>query len=401
MSQDFIALEQAVSKAYFDFKKASTPESRNEIFVAIKNLAYAVLLVGDWGKYGVDYKTVSYEYSLYMFERIVTGTFSPSDSFPWTEYVRKSIRYGVMAVKNDHLWYDFVEKEKMQELSEELKETFIDENAPDLDYEIDQGKFGERIYAILRRFYSRGEINRLYPLASDVIYSNPDKPISDNLPLDLQDFLKVLISAGKRLDTVTEVKFKLNDISVETFRKALHVSVRNTLFLASIVKKNYFPRDKLLSHDIDSLFRELQITGNTALLKRLERLMGAVVTASNMLLDGKSYEDALESAREELDFELGAGAVKRMVSGIIEIYYLFRDGKESDPLIDVMLSIFNVMQALADKLPDIIDAGVSVDSVVKLYREVSVSLNNLTNSLVKISFTSTEKESKKLMDITN
>jgi len=118
-------------------------------------------------------------------------------------------------------------------------------------------------------------------------------------------------------------------------------------------------------------------------------------------LDGKSYEDALESAREELDFELGAGAVKRMVSGIIEIYYLFRDGKESDPLIDVMLSIFNVMQALADKLPDIIDAGVSVDSVVKLYREVSVSLNNLTNSLVKISFTSTEKESKKLMDITN
>jgi hypothetical protein len=104
-----------------------------------------------------------------------------------------------------------------------------------------------------------------------------------------------------------------------------------------------------------------------------------------MLLEGKNYAEALDSAKEELDFSLGTGSVKKMVSRIIETYQLFEDGKESDPLLDIMVSALNVMKNLANKVPELIDQGASPESVLRVYKEMSYSLNHLTNSLIKIS----------------
>jgi hypothetical protein len=104
-----------------------------------------------------------------------------------------------------------------------------------------------------------------------------------------------------------------------------------------------------------------------------------------MLLGGKSYDEAVKSAKKELDLDLGYGSVKKMVSRMIETIYLFRDGKESDPLIDTILSAFDVMKNLSNKIPELIDQGASLDSVLKLYKEMSSSLNNLTNRMIDIS----------------
>jgi hypothetical protein len=393
---DFIEMERTVSQAYSRFKSGGGSASRHDLFVSIKDLAYAILMVGDWNKYGVDYEKVSYEYGLYMFERIVTSTFSPSDSFPWTEYIRKSIIYGVKAVKNDELWFDFVEKFKTEDFSDALKEIVADEEIPDSDYVIDQGRLGERIHSGLRMFYTQKEINRLYPLVSDLLFSNKDTPVSNDLPLDIQDFMKVLICVGKRLDDTEDIKFSLTDLSVETLKKAINVSVRSTLFLAASVKLDYFPRDLLLALDIHSLYRLLSIRGGTSIklppLKHLERLIGAVVITSYMLLEGKSYDEAVKSAKEELDFDLGTGSVRKMVSRIIEAYNLFENKKESDSLLDIMISALNVMKNLANKIPELVDQGASPDNVLRLYKEMSSSLNNLTNSLIKIGSSYTNKK---------
>jgi hypothetical protein len=55
------------------------------------------------------------------------------------------------------------------------------------------------------------------------------------------------------------------------------------------------------------------------------------------------------------------------------------------------------MKNLANKIPELIDTGTSLDSVLKLYKEMSSSLNNLTNQMIEMTSSYSDKKIKEYL----
>lgn len=384
-------LEDHVNETYDEFKKEDTQETRTQLFFRIRDLAFAVLSVGNYAKYSIDFEQTAYEYGLYMFQRLVLGSFHPraKGRFPWQDYIRKNILHVIFTMRDDLQWQEAVQDVAyLIENDETLNEPDLETPPP--DELLHQNSYAEHLFKTLRLYYSIEDIKRLYPLSMDFIFQNPRYFISPDAPEDIRDFSIILVSSAKRIAQVYELtRSQNNTTNPAGLKRALTSSVRSTMFLSTVVNSDFFPKEFLLALDTDSLYRLSSIMGGQTVrvptLRELDTLIGAVVTVSKIVIDGKKKDEALKEAKG--DFELVFSNyvnVQNFVSKVLNSYDLFKEDTETEPIINLLAISIKSIDKLLDKMVKESDKSSSME-VVKQYSELSKSFTKITDSLVNIS----------------
>jgi len=394
---DLEKLENNIREAYKKYLINDTSDTRTNIYVTIKELAYAILLVNNsYKELNIDYEQVSYEYSLYMFERIIIGTFVPKatsgNNFPWQVYISKNIKHIIYSIKdNDIVWKDLISDLSSILDNNEDFYTSLNDKAPLPDSYFNIQSLSVKLYEGLRIYFTDEEIKNNYNLVSELIFckNRNHSFISKNIPNDLQDFAIVLISLAKRLTKSYNINFSQNNSKIN-LKKAFKKSIRSTIFLSTITNTNIIPKELLLTLDIDTLYRLIYVSGGQFIriptIKEIDSLVAAVVAVSKVILENKTIDRSIYEAKNNFDLVLSNKInIQYFISKIIESYNFDKQDqvKESDPLINIVIQAIKSLEYL---LPKIIDKAEneSPEFLLNFYSELSSSMNFLTDSLTKI-----------------
>lgn len=386
-------MEDAVIAAYRDYKQLDNEHSRTELFKRIKEITYAILITGStYKKFGIDYEYVSYEYAVYLFERILTGGFtftprieSPTSRFPLNNYIRKNVLHIIFSLKNQESAYQDILTDMDLLLEDTSTLALVD--AEDLP----EGKFQKKCYAILlmkslRVFYTHEQITRLLGISLDLIRTKKGC-IPENIPTDIYDFSVVLISLAKRLTLEQNINRRYKNIETSKLEEITTSSIRSTVFLSSVVTHSMIPKELLLSLDMDSLYRLIEIHGGKMIrvptMTELENVIAAAATVGKMIVENKSYDSALKDSKKNLDLTFSC-STQQFISRMLDTYDVFRGDKKTQPVISLLsMSI----SALNDIFKDLMSKSeeFSADSVLQKYIQLSSSFASLAESLATIS----------------
>jgi hypothetical protein len=386
-------LEDKCLIAYANFETDSNEFTRTQVFLTIKELAFAVLSVGPYSKNGLDFDKVSYEYSIYLFERIVLGTFKMkghTGRFPLQQYVRKNIKHVIYTMRDIDVWKDVVSDLEFLMNDDSLTEldSIIDPSPAPCHF-IDRHVSSAKLLDLIRMYYTYEEIRRLLAISIEHIYGNWYQYINSYAPSDVKDFVVVLVASAKRVVRVDNVFYGL-DMKKSTVKKALSSAVRSTVFMSTVVNSEFFPKELLLSLDLDSLYRLVSVMGGKNLRiptqKELNTLIGGVVAASKVILEGKDSKDVkktIKDTRNDYDLVFSSRVdIQFFVSKAIENFNLFKNESSSEPLINLLVSSINSL----DKLFKTTDFKSKDGSeIMEQYIELSNAFSNITNSLLSIS----------------
>lgn len=388
--KNFKALEDSLTESLLDCLSDSSQENRARFFSLTKEAAFAILSSGPQWK-GLDFDRISYEYALYLFERVITGSFKPQyeGRLPWGAYIAQSIKHVINKQRNEENWSTVVED----------VQTILDANSTSVNGDLGLPKndleritsrtfLSYKLLESLRIFYSEDEIKRLYPLSMDILSSSTasslDYLVSKSAPSDVQDFLAVLISMSKRLVSIHNIA-QGSEVSLSKMKKAIDISVRSTVFLSSVVNSDFFSRDLLLALDIDSLYRLIYIAGGTEIriptLRELDSLLGAVLTVSGVVLGDEEAKKTLNKSRR--DFELVFSKKINMdsfVSNMLQSFDLFREEEGSDSLMNLVLVGMESLERVSAQLVDKLEKQPSAH-LLSYFKELSASIDAITNTL--------------------
>lgn len=386
---NFCELEEDLDKSYENYVKLDNEKSRTEVFLAIRKMAFAVLSVGKhWLKYDLDHENTSYEYASYLFERIILGTFIPKGrtKFPWQHYIRMNLRHIVITKRTDNNWHELVDD--VQYLIDEYSDvrTYTEEENPHV--RVTRKNLAFKLYNSIRMFYTVEEMKRLYPIAVEYIDRDFGSYKNRNLPNDIKEFACIMIALSKRVvmnDNInmTKVNFRGD------FKKVLSSSVRSSVFLSTIVNSDFFPKELLLSLDLESLYRIVYILGGETIRiptqRELDTLLGAVVTVSKAMMEGKDPFSIVGESKHDYDLVFSRHiSIQSYVSKILESYDLFKEDSSSEPLVNILLKSIKSIETLFGEITKNSDYA-SPEMLLKSYGEMSSSFTKFTDSLVKVS----------------
>ena len=380
-NHDFPALEWKLEKAYRSFCLSNCNCSRTELYSAIKEIAYGILQVGeDWKDKNIDWESTSYEYALYLLERIMVGKFRPSydsDKFPWSVYINKNLKHVVETCREDNVWHELVKDlEYLVDQRSEALDRIADTSGDQEDF-IWEKQLSVNLYKSLRIFYSSKEIRRLLPIAIDLISSDEYNFSNRGMSKDIKDFVMVLIALSKRLSVDYDAK-RFYEVPKAEFKKAMSASVRSSLFLSTVTNSNIFPKELLLSLDIDSLYRLVQVSGGRYVRipnqNELDSLMAAVLSVSKRILEGKKIDDSLNVAKKDLNLMFSKQInIQEFVTKMVKTIEIHGEDKESEPLIKLLSNSLKNVDTLVDKY---LDVKLSMkEENKKTYRDVVRTLN--------------------------
>ena len=380
---NFKLLEKDLETAYRCFCLDNSSSTRTDLYHRIKEISFAILSVGSkWSKYNIDYDTISYKYSLYLLERMITKRFRPkytSDHFPWVNYINKNILHVVNTCREDNLWHELVKD----------LEFLVDQNACVFDKVSEDGgnqedyiaekQLAATLYKSLRIFYSDKEIRRILPIAIDIVSSDGCTAIHKGLNKDLKDFTVVLISLAKRIISENSVS-RFYEVSKTDFKKAMSSSVRSSLFLSSVANSNIFPKELLLSLDYDSLYRIVQVAGGKCIRipnqGELDSLMGAVLSVSNRILEGKKIDDSISTAKRDLDLVFSKQIdIQSFVTKMVDTIEIHGEDKSSEPLIELLSKSLKDVKNILDQYMKVKIADNSKKTFGDIYKKVETSLS--------------------------
>lgn len=392
-SYNLRALEDKVLLAYSNWEKDDTQATRTEIYNTVKEIAYAILDVGNFAKYGIDFEKGSYEYSIYLFERIIRGRFKfiPHDGkrFPVQNYISKNIRYIVLNKREDVVWQDAV-----QDL-----EHLIDKSTPqDLlnsiecprnnqSVVLDRTIYAKRLYNTLRIYYSHEEISSNLPISLDLLYDNTKSIMSIKADTNLKDFCLILVASAKRLVKDENLNYSYNDITKNNLKQVMSSATRSTLFLSTVVNSQFFPKELLLALDIDSLYRLVALCGGHMIKipsqRELDTLIGSTVAASRIIMDGKQPNIALNDVKNDMGLTFVNINIQKFISKQIECYNVYNDTGTSNPLINLLVMSVKSLDLLFNELQKKA-VDLSHESLLNKYIELSSSLSKFTEALTNI-----------------
>jgi len=350
-------LETEALTGYKSFKEDNDQDSRTQLFNGIRELAFAILTVGDFEKYNIDVEESSYEYALYLFERILNGfELVPSgkgDKFPLQYYISLNIKDTVITKRDDELFKSLIGD--MQFLIER-KEVMEVEDDTDLESKIHHDYLANCLFKALRIFYTHDEIRRVLPISLELMFESKRKLIIDNSPTDIKDFSTVLISLAKRviIDSNINVEY---DIPKKRLEEIFGSSVRSSVFLAAVVDTNFFPKELLLSLDSDSLSRIVSLMGGKSIRiptqRELDTLLGSVVTIAKMIMEGGEVKDLLKETKANMDLVYCNQKhfnVQTFISKSIETYNMFGEDPKTKPLINALISSIKSIETIIDQV---------------------------------------------------
>lgn len=366
---DFIQLEKDIDVAYEKYMEEETEETKKNLYLTIKEIAYGILKVDKgWATYNLNYETVSYEYAAYLIEKILSGIFVREirrDKFPWQHYISKNLKHVVITKREDEEWHNLIDDTKFL-LDDLTNDNIFDKEENGQEHIFSRNDLCKRLLKSLKIFYTMDEIKRLYPLAIEyidreggtyrhginrVFRSGPGKRV---LPKDIREFNSILIALAKRLLKDENVK-RVDPFYGGNFSKIMSGSIRSSVFLASIVNADFFPRELFLALDIDSLYRLVNISGGETIKiptqNELETLLGAVIQISKNIIKDEKLDKYLNTNKEDLELIFSRKiSLQAFTSKILESLELFQVDKETEPLVNLLIK--------------------SLESVVLLFKEI-------------------------------
>lgn len=329
-------LEESLNSSYSGYLKKDNSSTRDSLFMSIRNLAVGIATVEKAPKkYNMELDEIGNEYALRLFERIVVSGFrfhTETGRVPFTQYVRLNLKDVLISdFRNNHLQLH----PDMEVLCDQVSMGRVDTN-PD---RFSKSYVAEKIYRGLLLFYKKNEVKKYLNLALDVVYRNKHQPIPhDKLPRDLRDFTIVLISVAKRMAYESEISYMDGHTDV---KKAMASSIRSSVFIASVTQAEAFPRELLLSLDLESLYRLCTVSGGRKIkvptLRQLDTIVGAIGGVSDYIMEGKPYQETLKKSKTDLDLVFSSKTnMHHFISKAIETFDL-KDGEVSqEPLIKVL-----------------------------------------------------------------
>lgn len=392
--KNFKVLEDSLTESLLDCLSDSTQENRARFFSLTKETAFAILSSNSQWK-GLDFDKISYEYALYLFERVITGSFKPQyeGRLPWGSYIAQSIKHVINKQKNEENWG--VVAEDMQIILDSGVDISVNDYSNSSKNELERitsrNFLSSKLLESLRIFYTEDEIKRLYPLSMDILSSSTssslDYLVSRSAPDDVQDFLAVLISLSKRLVSIHNI-VQGSEVSLSKMKKAIDASVRSTVFLSSVVNSDFFSRDLLLALDIDSLYRLIYIAGGKEIriptLCELDSLLGAVRAVSGVILGDEEAKKTLNKSRR--DFELVFSKKINMdsfISSMLQSFDLFREEEGSSALLNLVLVGMKSLERVSTQLADKLDKN-SPENLLSYFKELSTSIDSITGTLTNM-----------------
>jgi hypothetical protein len=400
---NLIALEEAALKAYKDWTVEDNQITRTGIFNTVKELSFAILMVHKgYAKYGIDYEKCSYEYALYLFDRIVFGKeqgegkepirfkLIPKDlnslGFPLQKYISLNIKHVIFSMKEEISWPDVL-KEVGEVYESVIDAETIHTNNTQVEEKYSRNFISQKILEVLRIYYSYEEIRRLIHLSLDIVFNNDRYSIINTSPVDLKDFTITMIAVAKRIVKEDVINNTL-DIKKDDLKKILNAAVRSTVFLSTVVNSTLIPKELLLALDIDSLYRLVSLMGGKTLKipnsRELDTMLGSVVAISQSIMEGKDPKKSLQEAKQDMNLVFTQKIdINSFISKAIDSYNVFKDDKTTDPIITILsMSIksldilFKTLEEKAGELPP--------ESILSKYVELCTSFSKFTETLINI-----------------
>jgi hypothetical protein len=329
--------------------KTGTDNDKANFYSAVNDIAKAILK----GYYKIDDDDIAHDYATGLFERVcINGeTFDKSgERVPFTKYISLNIRDSIFQNGN---WNNPID-------------TIEDDVRSCID---NPTEIGDRLYKLLKLYYSDDEIKRKLPICVDLIYETTAQPISRTLPKDLRSFGITLVCLAKRLSKQEHTEI---NTSIDTVEQALKASFRSSIFLG-LLAENSKNLPIFLSLDIDSLFRLASIAGGQRItvpsMQYINNLINTTVVATNLIKENKDvdtidykYLSSLNSEfkiRTDQNKQVSLTSLQKLVKSALDVYNNSIDDEPSDSL----LGSLSVSLTAINKLVDDIDIDVSAKTL--------------------------------------
>jgi hypothetical protein len=403
-------LEDDVISAFDDFKSDNNKKTSTVLFINLKKLTSAAIIANRWHtiKKDLNVEHISYECSVFLFEKILNGTFKPeattckklkegqSNRFPWYKYISLALKKFVYSDTESmfstslfididaysHLMYDDAEYNAYFK----LEEMFDDEKQDKINIEkrLNTKMISKKISESLKMFYSKEEIKRLYPIAVDYIVENKIKFAED----DIREFCYVLICLAKRIVNNNNMVSINNDAIVKNLKldNIINSAIKSSVFIAAILNNSkLFPKELLLALDIESLYRLSTIKGGETIriptLLELETLIGATVIASERLISGTSEQRSRWKIKKDYEISFKNNLnLDNVVNNILYSVVNFQD-TSSTPMVNTLLSSIQAIEKQSQYINSNVDK-LKGEELVNCFIELNDSLSMLTNSFI-------------------
>jgi hypothetical protein len=155
------------------------------------------------------------------------------------------------------------------------------------------------------------------------------------------------------------------------------------------VNAKFFPREFLLALDIDSLYRLVQIAGGKRLKiptpRDLNTLIGAVVSVSKMVMEGKDLRESVNTSKKDFDLVFSHEVnIHNFVGKIINSMDLFGEDAETEPMISMLVLSIKSLERLMNQFIEKMDKA-DPDTVLKSYEYLSNTLSHFTDAILTLS----------------
>lgn len=388
-SVNFWYLEDRCFDTYQSFLEEDTPKTRSDMFKALFELAFGVLLVAKYVPANTDKKVAAYNYAIDYFERLVTNRFSfraknGGSRFPFQQYTRLSIRKYIFKCKPTEINSSEFENE-ISDIIDSL--VYNKEGIDKIESDIIKADINREVIRELKIIYEDSELKRLAFLYRDFKENDTSHIyIKEKFP-DLYDFLNIVFVLSRKRKSFYSDKL-LKGVSVKDLKEHTKVAIRSSLFLMSIANTDLLPKELFLNLDIDSLFRLAETYGGSTITvptkKELDYLILSVCSAADKLQNNElKLDDVINRNKEEYGISFcRVSTVRDLVNKLMRIPITENENPSSEPLVNtIVTSVANI-----EKLFDIYTESIrkssippetQISNMVKINTMISSTLNSL------------------------
>jgi len=393
-SYNLTELETRLQEAYDSYKqRPDSSESKTELFLSIKELAFAILDIQSKRKTRfaqIDKDLMAYEYSVYLYQRIVEGKFVLPDlegreKFAWHQYIQLNLLHII--------YQDLDDLDTREELSVEDINCIVNFNDIEehLKLEDDEGKDdslriqikreeAEHLLDLLASFYSKDDIERYLVLVNSL-----SKPRWKNVD-GLDEFIKLLTIIYKRL--YEQVELPLDDPDLDSILKS-------TLFLASILSSG-LDRRLFVSLDLWNLCRLAILCGGEKIeiptIQEVEDLVASAFTVWKAIKDQKDLDITKQEVKKFIFRSTRLTRLDNYLRNMSKFLSFVPEedtkSKDKEPVIKLLLSIITSLSIVSQKTLEEVERLASSEDnlprLVSIYKELATMAETLQATVFNI-----------------
>lgn len=384
---NFHVLEANALNAYFRLQENDDHVTRSDFFREVYELCYAVADISRNRRPFVDPEIPANDCATYIFERVVItkklqlvprGDYA---KFPLQHYVRLSMkRYLITPEVTSGFLLNDTEFNKLANSLDYLHNNH--------DQNIFRQSVAKSVFNDLCVIYTAEEVNRLYPLAREAII-NRVRPAKIKIP-EIQDFVIVYTTIIRKRFHNTSRIFKAN-LTNSSVRQIIHTCMSSSFFLSMIMESNIIDDSLLHALDLESIIKLVEIAGGKTITipvkEKLNSLLVAMNIASDMVISGATYQEALAKIRKDDHIKCTTNpSLHRLVEMALMAIDMDKYDQHSEPTFDTLCSTAKLAAQYAEELACRVEATQNALDNVLLDKFLILTSNvsRITENIIKL-----------------